>query len=80
VRGVFAGKSIADASMGGGQSTNEIACVAAFPLFGNQMYKRLGYQWASSLLGFLTLAMLPFPYLFLKYGKKIRGNSRFATD
>ena len=44
------------------------------------MYDKLGYQWASSLLGFLTLAMLPFPYLFFRYGKKIRGNSRFATD
>ncbi len=44
------------------------------------MYEKLGYQWASSLLGFLTLVMLPFPYLFFKYGKKIRGKSRFATD
>ncbi|KAH6678831.1 major facilitator superfamily transporter [Plectosphaerella plurivora] len=53
---------------------------AAFPLFGNQMYNKLGYQWASSLLGFLTLLMLPFPYLFFRYGKRIRGNSRYATD
>ncbi|KAI8668550.1 Bicyclomycin resistance [Fusarium keratoplasticum] len=53
---------------------------ATFPLFGNQMSDKLGYQWASSLLGFLTLAMLPFLYLFFRYGKRIRGNSRFATD
>lgn len=32
-----------------------------FPLFGIQMYNRLGYQWASTLLAFLTLLMLPFP-------------------
>ncbi|EWY89600.1 hypothetical protein FOYG_10420 [Fusarium oxysporum NRRL 32931] len=32
-----------------------------FPLFGVQMYNRLGIQWATCLLGFLTLAMLPFP-------------------
>lgn len=44
------------------------------------MYDKLGYQWASSLLGFLTLAMLPFLYLFFRYGKRIRGNSIFATD
>jgi hypothetical protein len=25
------------------------------------VYKKLGFQWASSLLAFLTLAMLPFP-------------------
>ncbi|KAK3333946.1 major facilitator superfamily domain-containing protein [Cercophora scortea] len=53
---------------------------AAFPLFGVQMYERLGYQWASGLLAFLTLAMLPFPYLFFVYGKRIRARSKFATS
>lgn len=52
---------------------------AVFPLFGVQMYHKLGDQWATSLLAFLTVAMMPFPYLFFKYGKKIRGRSRFAT-
>ncbi|KAI7241156.1 MFS general substrate transporter [Hortaea werneckii] len=51
---------------------------AAFPLFGVQMYNTLGYQWASSLLAFIALAMTPFPILFFKYGKRLRGNSRFA--
>ncbi|KAJ5608632.1 multidrug resistance protein [Penicillium herquei] len=51
---------------------------AAFPLFGNQMYEKLGYQWAASVLAFLTVAMLPFPYLFFKYGKLLRGKSQFA--
>ncbi|KAJ2901384.1 Efflux pump atB [Zalerion maritima] len=48
---------------------------AIFPLFGEQMYKRLGYQWATSVLGFLTLVMMPFPYIFFRYGKKIRGRT-----
>ena len=52
--------------------------LAAFPLFGVQMYEKLGYQWASSLLAFLTVGMLPFPFLFFKYGKKLRAKSRFA--
>jgi multidrug resistance protein len=52
---------------------------AAFPLFGVQMYKKLGDQWATSLLAFLTVAMMPFPYIFFRYGKKIRGKSRFAS-
>lgn len=52
---------------------------AAFPLFGVQMYKKLGYQWATSLLGFLTIGMLLFPFIFFKYGKKIRSKSRFAS-
>ncbi|KAF2485402.1 major facilitator superfamily domain-containing protein, partial [Neohortaea acidophila] len=38
----------------------------------------LGFQWASSLLAFLALAMTPFPFLFFKYGKRLRGSSRFA--
>jgi hypothetical protein len=43
------------------------------------MYEKLGYQWASSVLAFLTVAMMPFPYIFFKYGKRIRGKSRFAS-
>ncbi|KAF7545980.1 hypothetical protein G7Z17_g8759 [Cylindrodendrum hubeiense] len=53
---------------------------AAFPLFGTQMYGALGYQWASSLLAFLTVAMMPFPYIFFRYGKRIRVKSRFAKS
>ncbi|OJJ32214.1 hypothetical protein ASPWEDRAFT_117312 [Aspergillus wentii DTO 134E9] len=50
-----------------------------FPLFGIQMYNKLGYHWATSLLAFLTLAMLPFPYLFFRYGSRIREKSSFTS-
>ncbi|KKK13508.1 hypothetical protein ARAM_003518 [Aspergillus rambellii] len=50
----------------------------AFPLFGAQMYHRLGVNWASSLLGFITLAMIPIPIIFFIYGKKIRAMSKFS--
>ncbi|KAL2818512.1 major facilitator superfamily domain-containing protein [Aspergillus cavernicola] len=53
---------------------------AAFPLFGNQMYEKLGYQWATSVLAFITLAMMPFPLLFLRYGKVLRKRSKFAVE
>ncbi|CAK7225529.1 hypothetical protein SCUCBS95973_005896 [Sporothrix curviconia] len=53
---------------------------AAFPLFGLQMYNKLGAEWATSLLAFLTVAMLPFPFLFFKYGKQLRSRSRFAVS
>jgi hypothetical protein len=43
------------------------------------MYEKLGDQWATSLLAFLMVAMMPFPYIFFKYGKRIRGKSRFAN-
>lgn len=61
------------------RGTNTCCITAAFPLFGIQMYQKLGYQWASSLLAFLAVAMMPFPYIFFKYGKRIRGKSRFAS-
>jgi hypothetical protein len=56
----------------------------------------LGYQWASTVLGFIALAMTPFrkrctipstvdatlivpiAILFFRFGKRIRGTSRFA--
>ncbi|KAI1845438.1 hypothetical protein JX266_008533 [Neoarthrinium moseri] len=63
----------------GANAFTRCAFAAAFPLFGLQMYHKLGHQWASSLLAFLTLAMLPFPYLFFRYGKRLRKNSRFAS-
>jgi hypothetical protein len=42
------------------------------------MYEALGFQWATGLMGFVTLAMMPFPYIFFRYGKRIRARSRFA--
>jgi MFS transporter, DHA1 family, multidrug resistance protein len=51
---------------------------AAFPLFATEMYHTMGVNWATSLLGFLTAAMIPVPILFYIYGKKIRAMSKFA--
>lgn len=48
------------------------------PLFTIQMYHRLGYQWASSLLAFISLACCAIPYLFYIYGAKIRAMSKYA--
>lgn len=50
----------------------------AFPLFATQMYHNLGVNWASSVLGFITIAMIPIPILFYVYGAKIRAMSRFT--
>jgi len=46
---------------------------AAFPLFTTQMYDRLGLQWASWLLAFISLAMVAIPFTFYKYGKGLRA-------
>lgn len=52
---------------------------AIFPLFTFQMYQRLGVGWATSLLGFISVAMLPIPWLFYKYGPRIRAKSQYET-
>ncbi|KAK9236997.1 major facilitator superfamily domain-containing protein [Lipomyces kononenkoae] len=51
---------------------------AIFPLFSVPMYDKLGYVWASALLGFLCLGCMPFPFLFYKFGPYLRKRSRFA--
>ncbi|KAH7129000.1 major facilitator superfamily domain-containing protein [Dactylonectria macrodidyma] len=53
---------------------------AAFPLVQIPMFDRLGFHWGISVLAFLTMAMIPFPWLFFKYGKSLRSKSRFATS
>ncbi|TGO15513.1 hypothetical protein BTUL_0039g00290 [Botrytis tulipae] len=37
---------------------------AAFPLFGIQMFNKLGYQWATTLFALLSLAIAPSPIVF----------------
>lgn len=53
---------------------------AAFPLFTTQMYNKLGIHWASSIPAFLALACVPFPFLFYKYGEKIREKCKYAAE
>ena len=50
---------------------------AAFPLFTVQMYQKMGIDWATSFLGFVTLLLLPIPWLFFKFGSAIRAKSRY---
>ena len=51
-----------------------------FPLFATAMYHNLGVSWATSLLGFLCIAMIPAPILFYIYGAKIRKMSKFSPS
>ncbi|KAI1465058.1 MFS general substrate transporter [Daldinia caldariorum] len=53
---------------------------AAFPLFTTAMYNNLGIHWASSIPAFLAVACLPFPFLFYKYGARIRMKCKFAAE
>ena len=51
---------------------------AAFPLFTTQMFVNLGIKWAATLLGGIALILAPMPFLFYKYGSRIRTRSSFA--
>lgn len=51
---------------------------AAFPLFANPMFHNLGVDWASSILGFLSVALIPIPFLFYVYGKRIRARGKWS--
>lgn len=53
---------------------------AGFPMFAAYMYNGLGVAWATSLLGFLCVAMVPAPILFFVYGSRIRKASKFSPD
>lgn len=53
---------------------------AAFPLFTLQMYHKLGIGWATSLLGFLSLLMLPIPWVLYSWGPALRARSAFKPE
>lgn len=46
------------------------------PLAGPRMYAALTPQWAGTLLGLLEVALVPIPWVFWRYGHKIRSKSR----
>jgi hypothetical protein len=43
-----------------------------------QMYERLGFQWASTLLAFLSLLFVPIPIWWFYKGRALRMKSPFA--
>lgn len=48
---------------------------ALIPLSSQKMYAALGYGWGNSLLGFVSLLLVPIPFVFIKYGERIRARS-----
>lgn len=49
-----------------------------FPLFVEQFYHRLGYQWASTLSALLGAVLGVVPFILFFYGKKIRARSKIS--
>lgn len=53
---------------------------AGFPLFTTYMYQNLGIHWASCVPAFLSLACVPFPFIFYHYGPSIRRKCKYAAE
>lgn len=53
----------------------ENIAIAFLPLGTTAMYTGLGFQWASSVLAFVSLALVATPFVVLKWGTAIRSRS-----
>ena len=45
------------------------------PLAGHALYEKLGANWAGTVLGLAEVAIIPIPWVFYKFGGKIRERS-----
>lgn len=53
---------------------------AVIPLAAKPMFNRLGVHWACSLIAFLSLGVSVIPFAFIRYGDRIRANSKFCQE
>lgn len=53
---------------------------ALIPLAGPAMFSKLGYGWGNSLLGFIAVAFIPVPFVFYRYGERIRESKVFKIE
>ncbi|GAA5869612.1 hypothetical protein JCM16303_000524 [Sporobolomyces ruberrimus] len=51
---------------------------AIFPLFARAMFRKLGVGVACSILAALMALLVPVPFIFERYGARLRRNSKFA--
>ncbi|KAH8786412.1 major facilitator superfamily domain-containing protein [Hyaloscypha sp. PMI_1271] len=58
----------------------ENASIAFLPLAASAMYTNLGFHWASTLPGFVSLILVATPFLVIKWGKEIRAHSPFMKE
>lgn len=64
----------------GAVGVGENIFIAFLPLATTAMYTNLGFQWASSLLGFLSLILAITPIVVFIWGRQIRERSPFMKE
>lgn len=70
----YAGSAVAAIVLG------ENVFAAFLPLAAQSMYTNLGFQWGSTLLGFLSLVLSFAPVVIILYGRRIRARSPFMKE
>lgn len=53
---------------------------AGFPLFGTQLYENEGNHWGSSILAFLSILLVPIPFILAFKGHSLRQRSPWARQ
>jgi hypothetical protein len=71
--GIYAASALA------GNSVLRSLLGATLPLAGPTMYKTLGPHWAGTLLSLLEFCLVPIPFVFYRYGAKIRMKSALIS-
>ncbi|KAJ6616963.1 MFS polyamine transporter [Mycena sp. CBHHK59/15] len=70
--GPFASSALA------GQSLCRNIMATVFPLFTQQMFAALGYNWANTMFALVASVMVPIPFVLFFYGPAIRLRSKFS--
>lgn len=58
-----------------GNSIVRFGLAGLLPLAGSKMYRNLGADWAGTTLGLIEVMLIPIPFVFYKYGHRIRMRS-----
>ncbi|EUC45515.1 hypothetical protein COCMIDRAFT_36794 [Bipolaris oryzae ATCC 44560] len=69
---IFAASAMAAASL------SRSSFGAILPFATKPMYRAMGVAWATTLLGFFSLALCVVPFVFVKWGEKMRDKSKFC--
>ncbi|KAG9191578.1 hypothetical protein G6011_10312 [Alternaria panax] len=69
---IFAASAMAAASL------SRSSFGAVLPFAAKPMYRAMGVAWATSLLGFFSLALCIVPFVFVKWGGTMRERSKFC--
>ena len=67
--GIYAASALA------GNAVTRSILGGTLPLAGSAMYGSMGARWASTLCGLLEVLIIPIPFIFYRYGEKIRQKS-----